>query len=100
MKSLITDMIRSSRQIGANFGKAYSRRRDLSLRGEEKVQYSDRTSTMAEHLQVLEQQVTRAPVMDFQRRNSIRNAIATGAYIIDPISIATKLIRFEKRMYR
>lgn len=99
MKNLIAEVIRSSRQFGATIGRATVRRRDLTARGEEKLQDFQTTSNMAEQLQVLEQHVARASVIDFQQRQLIRNAIATGNYVIDPASIAEKFLKFEKEIY-
>ena len=43
--------------------------------------------------------MAKVPAIDFHRRNMIRNAIVTGAYIIDPSAIADKFLKFENELY-
>lgn len=74
----------------------YSYRRDLSLSQEEKKV----AKNMAEQLQQMEQHVANASVVDFHKRNAIRNAIVNGYYMIDPASIADKFLKFETDLYR
>ena len=74
-------------------------RRDLSVPREEKLPDLKSASNMAEQLEILERYIAKAPVVDVQRRNAIRNAIATGNYAIDPVSIADKFLKFEEELY-
>ena len=74
----------------------YSYRRDLSLGQEEKKV----ARNMAEQLEQMEQHVANASVVDFHKRNEIRNAIVSGYYVIDPVSIADKFLKFETDLYR
>lgn len=74
----------------------YHYRRDLSLGQEEKKV----ARNMAEQLQQMEQHVAKASVIDFHKRNAIRNAIVNGYYMIDPVSIAEKFLKFEAELYR
>jgi anti-sigma28 factor (negative regulator of flagellin synthesis) len=55
---------------------------------------------MAEQLQQMEQHVARASIVDIHKRNAIRNAIVCGYYVIDPVSIAEKFLKFETDLYR
>lgn len=86
----------SNTYIGFPVDKQHIYRRDLSLLTEE----SKAARNMAEQLQQMEQQVARASVIDFHKRNAIRNAIACGYYVIDPASIAEKFLKFETELYR
>lgn len=73
----------------------YVYRRDLSQpREERKI-----AKNMAEQLQMMEEHITRIPEIDLQRRHKIRMAIATGNYVIDPITIAEKFLKFEKDLF-
>ena len=74
-------------------------RRDLTLRQEEKLPDLKAARNMAEQLEMLEKYMAKAPVVDVQLRNSIRTAIATGNYMIDPRSIAEKFLKFEDDLY-
>jgi len=74
-------------------------RRDLSIRNEEQLPELKSATNMAEQLEILERYIAKAPVIDTHLRNSIRNAIATGAYTIDPVSIAEKFLKFEDDLY-
>ena len=74
----------------------YSYRRDLSLSPEEKKV----ARNMAEQLQQMEQHIAKASVIDFHKRNAIRNAIVNGYYVIDPVSITEKFLKFEADLYR
>lgn len=74
-------------------------RRDLTLRNEEKLPDLKTANNMAEQLEILERYIAKAPSVDMQLRNSIRNAIATGEYMIDPCSIAEKFLKFENELY-
>lgn len=73
----------------------YQYRRDLSL-GQEQNKVA---RNMAEQLQQMEQHVAKASVIDYHKRNAIRNAIVNGYYVIDPVSIADKFLQFEKELY-
>ena len=105
MKTSTTGTNKSAGHSFAGIGHQYTYRRNLSLRGEEQNfretgQPSLTAATMAEQLQLLEQYIARVPEIDFHRRNMIRNAIVTGAYVIDPVSIAEKFLKFEADLYR
>ena len=73
--------------------------RNESLRNEEKIPDMKTARNMAEQLEILERHMATASVVDVQRRNSIRQAIANGGYVIDPISIASKFLEFEDELY-
>ena len=74
-------------------------RRDLSIRNEEKLLDLTSVSSMAEQLEILERYIAKAPSVDPQLRNTIRNAIASGSYTIDPGAIADKFLKFEDELY-
>ncbi len=74
-------------------------RRDLTLRNTEKLPDLKSAKNMAEQLEILERYIAKAPVVDTQLRNTIRTAIATGSYMIDPRSIAEKFLKFEDDLY-
>jgi len=74
-------------------------RRDLSVQNEVKVPDLSSARNMAEQLEILERYIAVAPSVDAHLRNNIRNAIATGTYIIDPRSIAEKFLKFEEALY-
>jgi len=93
-------MTKPSMNLWAILGKKYKLRNNLSLRGEDKQQSTRSPNNMAEWLQIMEQHIAHAPVIDIQKRNAIRNAIATGGYSIDPESVAEKFIRFEMDLNR
>jgi len=100
MKNFFSGISTSSRHMWAILGKRYKRRHDLSLRGEEKVSPTRSPTNMAEWLQLMEQHVAQAPVVDIQRRNAIRNAIVTGGYHFDSMTVAQKFIEFETALMR
>ena len=74
-------------------------RYDLTSRREATLPDLKSARNMAEQLEILEQYIAKAPSVDAQLRNSIRNAIATGSYMIDPVSIAKKFLKFEEELY-
>jgi anti-sigma28 factor (negative regulator of flagellin synthesis) len=82
--------------IGFPVSERHIRRRDLSLHHEG----HQTARNMAEQLQQMEQHVAGAPLIDFHKRNAIRNAIVNGYYVIDPVSIAEKFLKFERDLYR
>ena len=100
MKNYRSRMNKPSMNMWAILGKKYKLRHNLSLRGEDKQQPTRSPNNMAEWLQILEQHISHAPVIDIQKRNTIRNAIVTGGYTIDPVSVAEKFIRFELDLNR
>jgi len=105
MKNPSTGTNTSSRQSWTGIIQRFVQRRNLALRGEERYREAPRLSAkaamnMAEQLQLLEQQIASIPVVDIQHRNAVRNAIASGAYVINPVSIAEKFLKFEKDLYR
>jgi anti-sigma28 factor (negative regulator of flagellin synthesis) len=73
----------------------YIYRRDLSQTREDQ----NIAKNMAEQLELMEQYVTRIPVVDLQKRNRIRDAIAMGNYVIDPLMIAEKFLAFETELF-
>ena len=74
-------------------------RRDLSLRHSPKLPDFSKAKNMAEQLEILERYVAQLPAVDPHVRSTIRNAIATGNYTIDPVSIAGKFLKFEEELY-
>lgn len=74
-------------------------RRDLSMPTPEKLPDLQSAKNMAEQLEILEKYIAKVPEVDYQLRNSIRNAIVNGDYTIDPHSIADKFLKFEKDIY-
>ena len=74
-------------------------RREFISRTQEQLADISKASNMAEQLEILERYVEKLPVVDPFVKNSIRNAIATGNYTIDPYSIAKKLLKFEEDLY-
>jgi len=86
----------SNSHIGFPVDKRQIYRRDLSNHTEE----NKAAKTMAEQLQQMEQHVARASIVDIHKRNAIRNAIVCGYYVIDPVSIAEKFLKFETDLYR
>ncbi|WP_455206688.1 hypothetical protein [Kaarinaea lacus] len=86
----------SNTYIGFPVSERHIYRRDLSLHYQE----NKTARNMAEQLQQMEHQVARASVIDFHKRNAIRNAIVCGYYVIDPVSIAEKFLKFETDLYR
>ena len=48
---------------------------------------------------MMEEHIARIPEIDLQRRNKIRMGIATGNYVIDPVTIAEKFLKFEKDLF-
>ncbi len=59
---------------------------------------SVRLTDDALRLQRLEQAVAEAPVADAGRVDSIRQAIASGEYRVDPERLATKIIEAERAL--
>lgn len=74
-------------------------RRDLSLRNQPELPDISKAKNMAEQLEILESYIAQLPAVDHSLRNSIRNAIVTGTYTINPSSIAKKFLKFEKELY-
>lgn len=74
-------------------------RRDLSIRNEEKLPDLKSARNMAEQLEILERYIAKAPAVDPRLRSTIRNAIASGSYVIDPGNIAEKFLKFEDELY-
>ncbi|MCI0507858.1 MAG: flagellar biosynthesis anti-sigma factor FlgM [Gammaproteobacteria bacterium] len=96
MKNTLGSSGKVNNYIGFPVSERQMGRRDLSLRHGER----QTARNMAEQLQQMEQYVTGAPVVDFHKRNAIRNAIVNGYYVIDPVSIAEKFLKFERNLYR
>jgi anti-sigma28 factor (negative regulator of flagellin synthesis) len=97
-----TDLSTKTTEDVASAG--YIQRRDLSLRNKshrnaEIIPDLKTARNMAEQLEILERHVATAPIVNIQHRNSIRQAIATGGYVIDPTSIASKFLKFEDDLY-
>lgn len=55
------------------------------------------TDTAAK-LQKLEKDLSKLPVVDQERVNSLRKAIASGDYKVDPVKTAEKFVRFESAL--
>ena len=55
------------------------------------------TKTAAK-LQKLEKELSNVPVVDQERVASLRKAIASGEYKVDPIKTAEKLVQFESEL--
>ncbi len=53
----------------------------------------------AAYLRKLESSLSSLPVVDAQRTESIKKALADGRFIIDPVRVADKLLRFESMLY-
>ena len=73
-------------------------RGDLSLQNTPALPDISKAKNMAEQLEILESYVAKLPA-DPHLRNSIRNAIANGNYTINPVSIASKFLKFEEELY-
>lgn len=99
MKRSTSTMTGSKSYLGDTASTRRMLRRDLSLRGEERLPDLSKAKNMAEQLEILERYIAKAPVVDPYIRHKIRNAIATGDYTIDPHSIANKFLKFEKDLY-
>ena len=54
----------------------------------------------AEKLRMMDEIVARTPVVDHQRVQQIKAAIADGSYSIDATKIATKLLAVEQQLSR
>ncbi len=96
MKNITSNSGYSKTYADYPVSRGYSYRRNLSL-GQEQNKIA---RNMAEQLQQMEQHVAKASVIDFHKRNAIRNAIVNGYYVIDPVSIADKFLKFESELYR
>jgi negative regulator of flagellin synthesis FlgM len=59
----------------------------------------DLTDT-ARMLQRLETLLASTPVTDRRRVESLRQAVASGAYEIDPDRVAAQVVRLERALYR
>jgi negative regulator of flagellin synthesis FlgM len=55
------------------------------------------TKTAAK-LQKLEKELSNTPVVDQERVASLRKAIASGDYKVDPVKTAEKLVQFESAL--
>lgn len=99
MKTTTSDIKQSAKYTGDLASTRRMLRRDLTSRQEEKLPDLSTASNMAEQLEILERYIAKAPSVDMQLRNSVRNAIATGNYMIDPRSIADKFLKFEDDLY-
>lgn len=53
----------------------------------------------AAYLRKLENTLSALPVVDMQRTESIKKALAEGSFIIDPVRVADKLLDFESMLY-
>ncbi len=53
----------------------------------------------AAYLRKLENTLSTLPVVDIQRTEGIKKALADGLFIIDPARVADKLLRFESMLY-
>ena len=99
MKTTTSDTKQTAKYTGDLANTRRMLRRDLTSRKAEKLPDLSSASNMAEQLQILERYIAKAPSVDMQLRNSIRNAIATGEYMIDPRPIADKFLKFEDELY-
>lgn len=64
--------------------------------GSDTVNFTQRAS----QLEQLERSVSSLPVVDTQRVESIRKAIADGSFEVDPARTADKLVQFEEALDR
>ena len=99
MKNITSGKYRASTSLGDIHRAERSLRRDLSIRNEEKLPDLKSACNMAEQLEILERYIAKAPAIDPQLRSTMRNAIATGSYVIDPGAIAEKFLKFEDALY-
>jgi len=99
MKNMTSDTKQSANYSGDIGSTRRMLRREHSSRSDNNLPDISLARNMAEQLQILEQYVAKAPVVDQQIRNNIRSAIATGNYLIDPVSIAEKFMKFEKDIF-
>ena len=53
----------------------------------------------AAYLRKLENTLSALPIMDIQRTEGIKKALAEGRFVIDPARVADKLLRFESMLY-
>lgn len=53
---------------------------------------------VAQQLRGLEQQIAEQPVVDSQKVNAVKEALASGSFEIDPERIAAKMMSFEKAL--
>lgn len=53
----------------------------------------------AAYLRRLENTLATLPVVDVQRTDNIKKALADGSFVIDPVRVADKLLRFESMFY-
>lgn len=53
----------------------------------------------AAYLRKLESTLSALPIVDIQRTEDIKKAIADGRFVIDPVRVADKLLRFESMLY-
>ena len=53
----------------------------------------------AAYLRQLENRLSTLPVIDIQRTESIKKALADGHFVINPARVADKLLRFESMFY-
>lgn len=99
MKQTTSETLQSAMHAGDIDRMRRMLRRDLTSRNEEKLPDLKSANNMAEQLEILERYIAKAPVVDTNIRNLIRNAIATGNYTIDPVSIAEKFLKFEEDLF-
>lgn len=57
-------------------------------------------SNQAAQLQALEAQIANLPIVDTQRVQDVQRTLATGAFRIEPVQVAHKLITFEAGLGR
>ncbi len=53
----------------------------------------------AAYLRKLQNTLSALPVMDMQRTEGVKKALADGRFVIDPARVADKLLRFESMLY-
>ena len=53
----------------------------------------------AAYLRKLGNSLSSLPVVDVQRTEDIKKALADGRFVIDPVRVADKLLRFEGMLY-
>lgn len=99
MKNQLPSTTHTSKHTGEIARARRMLRRDLSTPVPEKMPDIKSAKNMAEQLEILEKYIAKVPEVDYQLRNSIRNAIVNGEYTIDPHSIAEKFLKFEKEIY-
>ena len=109
MKNTTSETGYSAKTTGEVAGAGYNQRRDLSIRNrtlrnesfrsEENIPDMKTARNMAEQLEILERHIATASVVNVQHSNTIRHAIATGDYVVDPTTIANKFLKFEDELY-